>query len=65
MEKCVNMNAWYEKLTKIWIINTKIKFKVTCLPVKSGELWTEAWDIVGLGTVFASANKFWLKAITN
>ena len=38
MGKCVNMNAWYEKLAKIWIFNRKIKFKVTCLPVKSGEL---------------------------
>ena len=38
MEKCVNMNAWYEKLAKIWIFNRKIKLKVTCLPIKSGEL---------------------------
>ena len=38
MGKYVNMNAWYEKLAKIWIFNRKIKFKVTCLPLKSGEL---------------------------
>ena len=46
MGKFVNMNAWYEKLAKIWIFNGKIKFKVTCLPSKSGELKTEVWDIV-------------------
>ena len=40
------MNVWYEKLAKIWIFNRKFKFKVTCLPLKSGELWTEAWDIM-------------------
>ena len=28
----------YLNLAKIWIFNRKIKFKVTCLPVKSGEL---------------------------
>ena len=38
MGKCVNMNTWYEKLAKILIFNRKIKFKVTCLPLKSGEL---------------------------
>ena len=32
------MNAWYEKQAKIWIFNRKIKFKVSCLPVKLGEL---------------------------
>ena len=38
MGKCVNMNTWYEKLAKIWIFNRKIKFKVTCFLLKSGEL---------------------------
>ena len=27
-----------QKMAKIWIFNRKIKFKVTCLPLKSGEL---------------------------
>ena len=46
MGKRVNMNVRYEKLAKIGIFNRKFKFKVTCLPLKSGELKTEAWDIV-------------------
>ena len=36
--RCVNMKAWYEKLAKMWILNRQIKFKVTCLPLKSGDL---------------------------
>ena len=38
LQNYVNMNAWYEKRAKIWIFKRKIKFKVTCLPLKSGEL---------------------------